>query len=130
MDRLGRRASVGGPTISLYTAIPPRLIPHQVISYDNTVSDPRENRDASISVAVAIIISIIMVPMMVSVPPLPPVFVGVTVVAVAVVAVVVRSVWLVSGANVNAEPIVCFGFGGCRGNQPERRQPQKDISFI
>jgi hypothetical protein len=87
-------------------------------SYDYTVSDPRENRDASIP----IIISIVMVPMMVPVPALPPVFVGVTVVAVAVVAVVVRSVWLVSGANVNAKPIVCFGPGGYQGNQPERRQ--------
>jgi hypothetical protein len=70
-----------------------------------------------------------MVPMMVSVPPLPPVFVGVTVVAVAVVAVVVMSVWLVSGANVNAKPVVCFGLGGYQGNQPERRQTQKEISF-
>jgi hypothetical protein len=91
-------------------------------SYDHTVSDPRENRDASISIVVPIIISIVMVPMMVPVPALPPVFVGVTVVAVAVVAVVVRSVWLVSGANVNAKPIVCFRPGGYQGNQPERRQ--------
>ena len=73
----------------------------------------QKNRDASIPVVVPIIISIVMVPMMIPVPPLPPVFFGVTVVAVAVVTVVVRSVWLVSGANVNAEPIVCFGFGGC-----------------
>ena len=82
----------------------------------------QKNRDASIPVVVPIIISIVMVPMMVPVPPLPPVFVGVTVVPVAVVAVVVRSVRLVSGANVNAEPIVCFGFGGYQGNQSERRQ--------
>ena len=61
--------------------------------------------------------------------PVPPVFVGVTVVAVAVVAVVVRSVWLVSGANVNAKPIVCFRPGGYQGNKPERRQTQKEISF-
>jgi len=85
-----------------------------------------ENRDASIRVVVPIIIAIVMVPMMV---PVPPIFVGVAVVAVAVVAVVVGSVWLVSGANVNAKPIVCFGLGGCQANQPERRQTQKEISF-
>ena len=71
----------------------------------------QKNRDASIPVVVPIIVSIVMVPMMVAVPPLPPIFIGVTVVAVAVVAVVVRSVWLVSGANVDAKPIVCFGLG-------------------
>ena len=92
-------------------------------------SHPRENRDASIPVAVSVIISIVMVPMMVPVPPLPPVFVGVTVVAVAVFAVVVRSVWLVSGANVNSNPIVCFRPGGYQSNQPERRQTQKEMSF-
>jgi hypothetical protein len=36
----------------------------------------------------------------------------VTIVAVSVVTVVIGSVLLVSGVNVNAEPIVCFGFGG------------------
>jgi hypothetical protein len=54
-----------------------------------------------------------MVPMMVPMPAVPAIFVGVTIiVAIAVPVVVVRSVLLVSGANVNAEPIVCFGFGG------------------
>jgi hypothetical protein len=78
------------------------------------------------SASIPIIVSIVVVSMMV---PLPLVFVGVTVVAVAVFAVVVRSVWLVSGANVNAKAIVCFGLGGYQGNQPERRQTHEEISF-
>jgi hypothetical protein len=82
----------------------------------------RKNRDASI----LIVISIVMVPMMV---PVPPIFVRVTIAAIAIPVIVVRSVLLVSGANVNAEPIVCFGFEGCQGNQPERRQTQEEISF-
>ena len=85
--------------------------------------------DASIPVVVPIINSIVMMPMMVAVPAVPPIFIRVMVVAVAVVAVVVRSVLVVSGANVNAESIVCFGFRGCCGNEPERRQTQKKISF-
>jgi hypothetical protein len=68
---------------------------------------------------VPIIISIVVVPMMI---PVPPVFLGVMVVSIAVVAVVVRSVLLVSGVNVNAESIVCFGLGRYQGQQPERRQ--------
>ena len=80
--------------------------------------------DASIPVVVPIIIAIVMMPMMVPVPAMPPIFIRVMVVAVAVVAVVVRSVLLVSGANVNAEPIVCFGFRGRQSDQSERRQPQ------
>jgi hypothetical protein len=68
----------------------------------------QKNRDASIPVVVPIIISIVMVPM----PAVPPIFVRVTIVAVSVVTVVIGSVLLVSGVNVNAEPIVCFGFGG------------------
>jgi hypothetical protein len=76
-----------------------------------------KKHDASIPVVVPVIIPIVMVPMMVPVPLVPAVFIRVVVVAVAVVVVgVVRSVWLVSGANVNAEPIVCFGFGGCQRN--------------
>ena len=70
----------------------------------------QKNRDASIPVVVPIIISIVMVPMMV---PMPPIFVRVTIVTVSVVTVVIGSVLLVSGVNVNAKPIVCFGFGGC-----------------
>ena len=89
----------------------------------------QKNRDASFPVVVPIIISIVMVPMMVPVPPLPPVFVRVMVVAVAVVPVVIGSVLLVAGVNVNAEAIVCFGPGGYQSNQPERRQTQKEISF-
>ena len=51
---------------------------------------------------------------MVPVPPLPPIFVGVTIiVAIAVPVIVVRSFLLVSGVNVNAESIVCFGLGRC-----------------
>ena len=88
-----------------------------------------KKHDASIPVVVPIIISIVMVPMMVTVPSLPAIFVRVTIMAVAVSVVIVRSVWLVSGANINAEPIVCFGFGRCQGNQSERRQTQKEISF-
>jgi hypothetical protein len=69
----------------------------------------QKNRDTSIPVVAPIIISIVMVPM----PAVPPIFVRVTIVAVSVVTVVIGSVLLVSGVNVNAEPIVCFGFGGC-----------------
>ena len=69
--------------------------------------------DASIPVVVPIIISIVMVPMMVTVPAVPPIFIRVTIMAVAVSVVIVRSVLLVSGVNVNAEPIVCFGIGRC-----------------
>ena len=36
---------------------------------------------------------------------------------------------LVSWVNVNAKSIVCFGFGRCQGNQPERRQTEKKTSF-
>jgi hypothetical protein len=35
-----------------------------------------------------------------------------SIVSVSVVTVVIGSVLLVSGVNVNAEPIVCFGFAG------------------
>jgi hypothetical protein len=86
----------------------------------------QKNRDASIPVVVPIIISIVMVPMMVAVPPI---FFRVTIMAVAVSVVIVRSVLLVSGVNVNAEPIVCFRPGGYQSNQPERRQTQKEMSF-
>jgi hypothetical protein len=86
----------------------------------------QKSRDELIPVVVPIIISIVMVPM---VPAMPPIFIRVTIVAVAVVAVVERSVLLVSGVNVDAEPIVCFGVGSCRGNQPERRHTQEEISF-
>jgi hypothetical protein len=79
----------------------------------------RKNGDASIPVVVPIIISIVMMPMMVPVPPM----------VVAVAVVVVRSVLLISGVNVNAKPVVCFRFGGCYGNQPEGRQTQEEISF-
>jgi hypothetical protein len=89
----------------------------------------QKNRDASIPVVVPIIISIVMVPMMVPMPPVPPIFVRVTIVAVSVVTVVIGSVLLVSGVNVNAEPIVCFGPGGYQRNQPQRRQTQEEISF-
>src|ERR1700676_642758 len=82
-------------------------------------------RDASIPV----VVPIIMVPMMVTVPAVPPIFIRVTIMAVAVSVVIVRSVLLVSEVNVNAEPIVCFGIGRCQGNQSERRQTQKEISF-
>ena len=76
----------------------------------------QKNRDASIPVVVPIIISIVMVPMMVPMPAVPPIFVRVTIVAVSVVTVVIGSVLLVSGVNVNAESIVCFGLGGCQRN--------------
>ena len=85
----------------------------------------QKNRDASIPV----VVSIVMVPMMVPMPAVPPIFVRVTIVAVSVVTVVIGSVLLVSGVNVNAEAIVCFGPGGYQSNQPERRQTQKEISF-
>jgi uncharacterized membrane protein len=68
----------------------------------------QKNRDASISVIIAIVI----VPMMRAVPSVPPIFVRMSIVAVSVVTVVIGSVLLVSGVNVNAEPIVCFGFAG------------------
>jgi hypothetical protein len=70
-----------------------------------------------------------MVPMMVPVPAMPPIFIRVTIGAIAVVVVVERSVLLVSGVNVDAEPIVCFGVGRCRSNQPERGHTQEEISF-
>jgi hypothetical protein len=88
-----------------------------------------KKHDASIPVVVPVIIPIVMVPMMVPVPSLPAVFIRVVVVAVTVVTIVVRSVFLVSGANVNAKPIVCLGLGGCQSNEPERRQSQEEISF-
>jgi hypothetical protein len=43
--------------------------------------------------------------------------------------VVVRSVLLVAGVNVNTDPIVYFGFGGRQSDQSERRQTQEEISF-
>ena len=90
----------------------------------------RESREESIPVVVPIIIPIVMVPMMVTVPAVPPIFIRVTIMAVAVSVVIVRSVLLVSGVNVNAEPIVCFGFGGCQGNQSQSAaKPNKKISF-
>jgi hypothetical protein len=100
---------VAGATIALYAAIPPRPITFQLTyrsAITGEVNFPRESQDASIPV----VVSIVMVPMMV---PVPAIFVRVTIMAVAVSVVIVRSVWLVSGVNVNAEPIVCFGFGGC-----------------
>jgi hypothetical protein len=93
--------------------------PYQVIFLRFTRKSmiAEKKHDASIPVVVPVIVSIVMVPMMVPVPLVPAVFIRVMVVAVAVVAVVVvSSVWLVSGANINAEPIVCFGFGGCQRN--------------
>ena len=77
-------------------------------------------RDASVAVAVPVI----MVPMMIPVPSLPlvpPIFIGVPIAAIAVPVVVVRSVLLVSRANVDAEPIFCFRLSGCQSNQPEGR---------
>lgn len=71
---------------------------------------------------VPIVISMVVVSMMVSAPAI---FIRVPVVAIAVVSIVERSVLLVSRVNVNAEPVVCFGFGRCHGNQPERRQTQE-----
>jgi hypothetical protein len=68
----------------------------------------RENRDASIPVVVAIVT----VAMMVPVPPMPPIFICVTIVAITVPVVVVRSVLLITGVHVNAEPVICFGPGG------------------
>ena len=53
-----------------------------------------------------------MVPMRVPVPAVPPIFIRVTVIAVAVLAIVIRSVLLVSGANLNAKALICLGFGG------------------
>lgn len=85
------------------------------------LSHPRQNRNESIAVVITIIVSIVMMSM-VSVPPLPAIFVGVIIIAVPIIAVVVRSVLLVAGVNINAEPTVCFGIGGCYGKQPERRQ--------
>ena len=87
----------------------------------------QKSRDELIPVVVPIIISIVMVPMVVPVPAMPPIFIGVAIGAIAVVVVVERSV-LVSGVNVDAEPIVCFGVGRCRSNQPERGHTQ-EISF-
>jgi hypothetical protein len=69
-----------------------------------------KKHDASIPVVVPVIIPIVMVPMMV---PVPPIFFRGTIMAITVSIVIVRSIWLVSGVNVNAEPIICFGFGGC-----------------
>jgi hypothetical protein len=69
----------------------------------------KKKHDASIPVTVPIIISVVMVPMMVAVPPI---FLRVAIMAVAVSVVIVRSVLLVSGVNVNAETIICFGLGG------------------
>ena len=62
--------------------------------------------------------------MMPTVPPVPTIFVWVTIVAVAwvVLAIVIRPVLWVCGAYVDAEPVICFGLGGCQNNQPERCQ--------
>ncbi len=79
--------------------------------------------------SIPVVVSIVMVPMMVTVPAVPSIFFRLTIMAVAVTVVIVRSVLLVSGVNVNAESNVCFGFGRCQGHQPKRRQPQEEISF-
>ena len=86
----------------------------------------KKYRYTSIPVVVPIVIAIVMVTMMVPVPSLPlvpAIFVCVIVIAVAVPAIVIRSVLWVSGANLNAKALICLGFGGCQGNQPEHRQP-------
>jgi hypothetical protein len=51
-----------------------------------------------------------MVPMMVPVPAIPPLFICVTIVAITTPVVVVRSVLLVTGLHVDAEPVIRFGF--------------------
>jgi hypothetical protein len=65
-----------------------------------------------------------MVPMMV---PVPSVFVRVTIVAVVVATVVIWPVLLVSGANVDAQALICFGFAGCQSKQSEYCQSEKEI---
>ena len=80
-----------------------------------------------------IIVSIVVVPMMVSVPPLPlvpPIFVRMWIVAVSVITIVIGPELLVSGANVNAKAIVCFGFGGRRANNPSPANPNRKYLFI
>jgi hypothetical protein len=66
--------------------------------------------------SIPVVVLVVMVPMMVPMPPLPPIFVRVTVVAVSVVTIVIRSVLWVSGANINAKPIIGFRVGGRQGN--------------
>jgi hypothetical protein len=91
---------------------------------------PAQEQKAMISYdSIPVVVLVVMVPMMVPVPLLPPIFVRVTVVAVSVVTIVIRSVLWVSGANVNAKPIICFGLGGCQGNQSECCQTQEEKSF-
>lgn len=99
----------------VYAPIPP-FIHFQPLLKE--ISTPRESLDASIPVVIPIIIPIVMVPMMV---PLPPILVCVMVVAMAVTVVIVRSVLLIAGVNVNAKPIVCFGLSGCESNQSNCR---------
>jgi hypothetical protein len=55
---------------------------------------------------------------------MPTIFVGVTVIAVAwvVLTIVIRPVLWVCRPNVDAEPVICFGLGGCQNKQPERCQ--------
>jgi hypothetical protein len=65
--------------------------------------------------------------MMRPVPLVQPIFVRLTEVTVSFIAIVLRSVLLASRLNV--KPIVRFGFDGCQGNQPERREPQEEICF-
>jgi hypothetical protein len=51
----------------------------------------------------------------------------VTIMAVAPGVIVIGSVLLVSGANLNAKAPICLGFGGSQRYQPERYQPKKEI---
>jgi hypothetical protein len=106
---------MAGSPIALLAAIPPRGNEYSTSKYRST--------------SIPVVVPIVVVPMMVPVPPLPSIFVRVLVVAVAITAIVIRSVLWVFGANVNAKAIVCFGLGGYHGSQPERRQPNEEISF-
>ncbi len=74
--------------------------------------------------SIPVVIPIVMIPMM---PSVPPIFIRVTIMVIAPGVIVIRPVWLVSGANVNAKAFICLGFGRCQRNQPEPCQPQKEI---
>jgi hypothetical protein len=126
MDCIG--LCIGGGTDDYINAAGPasgeiRPIKPFFLRFYQEAYDRKKRHDASIPVVVPVIIPIVMVPMMVPAPLVQAVFVRMSIIAVSVITIVVISVFLVSGVNVNAEPIVCLGFGRCQSNQPERRQP-------
>ena len=49
--------------------------------------------------------------------------------AVVSVIIIIRPVLLVSRADINAEPFICFGLGWCDSKEPECCQSHEEKSF-